>query len=186
LLHENINRQLRRCEGQFLRQLILILGLLCAFAAPADNADSRRLDGIFPRSALTIATPDARLHHFTVWVADDDKRRSLGLMFVKELDADAGMLFVYPQPQQIAMWMKNTLLPLDMVFVAADGRVANVVENTIPQSLKTIESSETVLGVIELNAGTAKRLHIHAGARVGHPAFEVSSASTSQNSQRRP
>lgn len=151
------------------------MGLLYGLAVPADsapdNADSRRLDGIFPRSTLTIATPDARLHTFKVWVADNDSRRSLGLMHVKELAADAGMLFIYPQPRQIAMWMKNTYLPLDMLFVAADGRVANVIANTVPHSLQTIESRAQVLGVIELKAGTAARLHIGAGARLQSPVF---------------
>lgn len=155
-----------------MRQIIFILGLLWALATPAgDNADARRLDGLFGRSTLTVATPDAKLHPFKVWVADNDQRRALGFMFVKELDDDAGMLFIFPQPQPISMWMKNTVLPLDMLFVAADGRIANVIENTVPQSLQTLNSNGIVLGVIELKAGTARRLHIAAGARVEHPAF---------------
>jgi uncharacterized membrane protein (UPF0127 family) len=154
------------------RQLIFVLGLFWALAAPAnDNPDARRLDSLFERSTLTIATPDARLHPFKIWIADNDQRRSLGLMFVEKLDDDAGMLFVYPQPQPISMWMKNTLLSLDMLFVTPDGRIANVIENTVPKSLKTLDSQGSVLGVIELKAGTAKRLHIAAGARVNHPAF---------------
>jgi len=156
-----------------LRQLLLFLSLClvlpCTLAA--DNADARRLDGIFPKDKLTIATPDARVHPFNVWVADDEQHRQLGLMHVNELADDAGMLFVFPGAQPIAMWMKNTILSLDMVFVAADGLVVNVAESTTPQSLKTIESKGPVLGVIELKAGTAKRLHIGAGARVDHPAF---------------
>lgn len=111
------------------------------------------------------------MHTFTVWVADDDAHRQLGLMHVKEMSDDAGMLFIYPKAQRIAMWMKNTILPLDMLFVAADGRITNVVENTTPQSLHTIESRGPVLGVIELKAGMAKQLHIQAGARVEHAAF---------------
>jgi uncharacterized protein len=81
------------------------------------------------------------------------------------------MLFIYPAPQPISMWMKNTHIPLDMLFVAADGRVVTVVANTTPMSLKTIESGKAVTAVIELNAGTAARLHIAAGAQVIHPAF---------------
>lgn len=112
------------------------------------------------------------MHTFNVWVADDDAHRELGLMHVKEMSDDAGMLFVYPRAQLIAMWMKNTLLSLDMLFVAPDGRIANVVENTTPQSLAEIKSKGSVLGVIELKAGTAAKLHIGAGAVVSHPAFK--------------
>jgi uncharacterized membrane protein (UPF0127 family) len=78
---------------------------------------------------------------------------------------------VYPQPQLIAMWMKNTFIPLDMLFVAPDGKVTHVVENTEPQSLKTIESGGAVVGVVELAAGTVARLKIAPGAQVIHPAF---------------
>jgi len=141
--------------------------------AAADDAaaDAHRLDGLFPKSTLTIATPDARVHPFTIWVAEDDTHRQLGLMYVKEMADDAGMLFVYPKAQPISMWMKNTVLSLDMLFVAADGRIVNVVENTTPQSTKIIDSKGAVVGVIELKAGTAAKLHIRAGAIVSHPAF---------------
>jgi uncharacterized protein len=144
----------------------------CApFQASAETMDGVQLDRIFRRSTLQIATPDARLHTFKVWIADDNERRARGLMFVKELADDEGMLFVYEQPQPIGMWMKNTFISLDMVFVAADGKVINVAEKTEPHSLKTIESSGDAVGVIELKAGTAAKLHIAKGARVMHAAF---------------
>lgn len=160
-----------------LQSLIAVLAALLwsALASPtttaAESADSRQLDRIFDRSSLQIATPDARLHKFDVWIADDEQRRARGLMFVKQMDEHAGMLFIYPQAQTIAMWMKNTNIPLDMLFVRADGRVERVVANTKPMSLKTIESGGPVLAVIELNAGTAGKLNIRAGAQVIHPAF---------------
>jgi uncharacterized protein len=154
----------------------ICLLLLVFRAAGADTrqdapSDARELDRIFQRSTLQIATPDARLHRFNVWVADDEARRARGLMHVKHLNAGDGMLFVYPQPQAIAMWMKNTFIPLDMLFVAPDGKVTHVVENTEPHSLRTIESGGVVLGVVELAAGTVARLKIAPGARVIHPAF---------------
>jgi uncharacterized membrane protein (UPF0127 family) len=149
---------------------------LCAnvFAAPnglADTPDGPQLDRMFRRSTLQIATPDARLHTFKVWIADDDARRARGLMFVKQLADDEGMLFVYEQARPISMWMKNTFIPLDMVFIAADGKVIDVAENTVPQSLTTIESNGDAIGVVELKGGTAGRLHIAKGARVMHAAF---------------
>ena len=141
--------------------------------ASRDTADSADLDRIFRRSTVQIATPDARIHKFDVWVADDDQRRARGLMFVTKMEQNFGMLFIYPQPQPVAMWMKNTHIPLDMLFVRADGRVERVVENTEPMSTKTIESGGAVLAVIELNAGTAGRYKIRAGAQVIHPAFSA-------------
>lgn len=152
-----------------LRWLPLLAALSYAFSVRADDASA--LDRIFPRSSLQIATPDARLHSFEIWVAEDDAHRARGLMYVKQLAADAGMLFIYPRSQPIAMWMKNTYLPLDMLFVDEDGRITRVVENTEPLSLDTIASGGPVRAVIELNAGTAARLKIREGARVIHPAF---------------
>jgi uncharacterized membrane protein (UPF0127 family) len=158
-----------------MRKVVFLVALLyfgCAIPqTPARVPDAAQLDQNFPQSALQIATPDARLHSFRVWVADNEPRRARGLMFVRQLDADTGMLFIYPAAQEIAMWMKNTYLPLDMLFVTADGRVAKVVEATEPLSLKTITSDQQVLAVIELNAGTASRLHIRSGALVIHPIF---------------
>jgi uncharacterized membrane protein (UPF0127 family) len=151
--------------------LFLMVGMAGADTRKDPPSDSKDLDQIFQRSTLQIATPDARLHRFNIWMADDEARRSRGLMFVKHLNAGDGMLFVYPQPQLIAMWMKNTFIPLDMLFVAPDGKVTHVVENTEPQSLKTIESGGAVVGVVELAAGTVARLKIAPGAQVIHPAF---------------
>lgn len=137
------------------------------------STDAQKLDRAFSRSTLQIATPDAKLHKIDVWIADNDARRERGLMFVEQLDDDTGMLFIYPQPQSISMWMKNTHLSLDMLFVSADGRVHHVVENTKPMSLDTISSDGTVLAVIELKAGSAARLNIRSGAQVIHPAFRM-------------
>jgi uncharacterized membrane protein (UPF0127 family) len=132
------------------------------------------LDRAFHLSSLQIATPDAKLHHFNSWIADDDQRRQRGLMFVRQLRPDDSMLFIYPQPMSVAMWMKNTYVPLDMLFVAPGGKVIKVVQNTEPLSLKTIESGGIVLGVVELPAGTAARLKIAPGAQVIHAGFAAS------------
>lgn len=151
--------------------LLLTFGAAGADTRKDEPSDAKELDQIFRRSTLQIATPDARLHRFNIWMADDEARRNRGLMFVKHLSSGDGMLFVYPEPRPIAMWMKNTLISLDMLFVAPDGKVLNVVANTEPQSLKTIESSGAAMGVVELAGGTAARLKIGPGARVIHPAF---------------
>jgi len=92
-------------------------------------------------------------------------------MFVKALDDDQGMLFLYPTERHIAMWMKNTFIPLDMVFIDGEGKVREVVANTTPHSLDTIQSKDAVLAVLELKAGTAAKLNIVPGAIVMHEAF---------------
>jgi uncharacterized protein len=147
--------------------------LLWSAANAATTGDAQRLDRDFSRSTLQIATPDGKLHKIDVWIADNEARRSRGLMFVEDMADDAGMLFVYPQPQPISMWMKNTHLSLDMLFVSADGRVHRVAENTKPMSTDTISSDGTVLAVIELKAGSAARMKIRPGAQVIHPAFSL-------------
>ena len=152
------------------------LVLACAIAwiaAPArsDSSDAAQLDRAFPRTTLKIATPNARLHTFNTWVADTYERRARGLMFVKHLADDAGMLFIYERPQEVGMWMKNTFIPLDMLFIDATGKVIRVAENTEPHSLQTISSQGIALAVVELKGGTAQRLGITKGAQVMHAAF---------------
>jgi uncharacterized membrane protein (UPF0127 family) len=147
--------------------------LLWSAATAAASNDEQQLDKAFARSTLKIATPDAQLHKIDVWIADNDARRQRGLMYVEHMADDAGMLFIYPQPQPISMWMKNTHLSLDMLFVSANGRVDSIAENTKPMSTDTISSKGNVLAVIELKAGTAARLKIRPGAQVIHPAFSL-------------
>jgi uncharacterized membrane protein (UPF0127 family) len=163
-----IHRGLHELAAAFLCALLLWSG---ATAAP--SSDAQELDKAFARSTLKIATPDAQLHKIDIWIADNDARRQRGLMFVEQMADDAGMLFIYPQPQPISMWMKNTPLSLDMLFVSANGRVESIVENTKPMSTDTISSKGNVVAVIELKAGTAARLKIRPGAQVIHPAFSL-------------
>ena len=153
---------------RLLSVVLLLASLTSAVRAQDETAD---LDKLFPKSDIKIATPDARLHTFHIWVAEDEARRERGLMFVKHMPADAGMLFAYSSPRLVSMWLKNTVLPLDMLFVNGTGKIEKVVENTKPFSLQTIDSKVPVIAVIELNAGTCARLHIIAGAQVIHPFF---------------
>jgi uncharacterized membrane protein (UPF0127 family) len=153
------------------RFAVALTALLLMSLVRADGSDARELDRLFARSTLQIATPDARLHTFSIWVADNDARRARGLMFVRELADDEGMLFIYPETQPVNMWMKNTYIPLDMLFVRADGRIERIAENTKPHSLETIGSGNPVRAVVELKAGAAARLKIRPGAQVIHSAF---------------
>ena len=144
--------------------------VLCATVAMAQTeAELEPLDA-FPQSSLEIELPQTR-HRFHVWIANTPARRAQGLMHVKSLAPMRGMLFLYPEPRVISMWMKNTVIPLDMLFVAADGRITRIARRTRPMSLETITSMGPVSAVIELAGGEAERLGIETGAQVLHAAF---------------
>ncbi len=122
----------------------------------------------FERSELEIATA-GDTYTFAVELALTPQQQAQGLMFRQSMAADAGMLFVNDREAMRGFWMRNTFIPLDMLFVKADGTIAHIVERTIPQSLKTVSSRVPVLAVLELNAGTVRRLSIKVGDKVAHP-----------------
>lgn len=119
---------------------------------------------------LTIVT-DAARHDFVVELAATPEERSRGLMFRRSMPAEQGMLFDFGRVQPVSMWMRNTYIPLDMLFIAEDGEIVRIAADTEPLSERTIPSGQPVLSVLELNAGTARRLGIEAGDRVEHPLF---------------
>ena len=110
-------------------------------------------------------------HVFTVEMAVDDAQRALGLMFRRSLAPDRGMLFDFGRDTFISMWMRNTFISLDMLFITSDGRISFIREHTTPQSLETIEAPERNRAVLELAAGTAARLGLKVGDRVDHEIF---------------
>lgn len=124
----------------------------------------------FERSTLTIETL-GESHEFDIELALTPAQQSQGLMFRRQLAPDAGMLFYHRRDTVATMWMRNTFIPLDMLFVAADGRIVHIVERTVPQSLTTISAGRSVRAVLELNAGTVRRLAIREGNRLVHPLF---------------
>ena len=111
--------------------------------------------------------------HFTVQMADTPASREKGLMFVRSLGRDKGMLFDFKVVQPVSFWMKNTLIPLDMVFIAANGRVVSIASNAVPMSETPISSGGPVLGVLEIAGGRAAQLGLEPGdrvkARIFHP-----------------
>ena len=111
------------------------------------------------------------VHVFEVELAITDDERANGLMFRRDLPQGRGMLFDFKRDQMVAMWMKNTYVSLDMIFIRADGRIAHIAENTTPQSEAIISSRVPVRGVLEVVAGTAKKLGIQAGDKVAHRWF---------------
>jgi uncharacterized membrane protein (UPF0127 family) len=145
----------------------VLLGLVVAFlflatAAPASAQNSE------PLTIDTAAGPQ----RFSVQVARDDADRAQGLMFRRSLAPDRGMLFDFAQVEPVSMWMKNTYLSLDMLFIRPDGTISHIAENAEPLSTRVIPSGGPVLAVLEVNAGTAKRLGIKPGDRVEHPLFK--------------
>ncbi len=113
----------------------------------------------------------SRSHQFQVELADTSEKRARGLMYRRQMPQGRGMLFDFGHDKLIMMWMKNTFLPLDMVFIDGNGRIVNIVRNTRPLSLDIIESGAKVRAVLELNAGTTGRLGIKTGDRVRHRIF---------------
>jgi uncharacterized membrane protein (UPF0127 family) len=148
---------------------LFIAAALVALLAPATAA---RAVETLPTSPLVIVTADGAEHAFIVEVADEDSERARGLMFRESLPGDRGMLFDYKRPRRVAMWMKNTLIPLDMLFIRADGTIANIRERAVPRSLQTIPSKGRVRAVLELAGGTVDRLGIAPGDAVRHAIFE--------------
>jgi uncharacterized protein len=122
--------------------------------------------------ALSIISTGGQRQAFQVEVARNEADRAQGLMFRRSMPANQGMLFDFGRVEPVAMWMQNTYLPLDMLFVRPDGTIARIAANTEPLSTRTIPSGEPVLAVLELNAGTTGRLGIKAGDRIEHPLFK--------------
>lgn len=125
----------------------------------------------FPKAALKVEAVDGTRHAFTVEVATTPEQLAQGLMHRAKMAADAGMLFDFGSPRPVSMWMKNTLIPLDMLFIGADGKVVGLAQRTVPHSQTLIDSPGPVKAVLELNGGTASRLGIKVGDRVVHPIF---------------
>ncbi len=115
---------------------------------------------------LTITTGNGKVHRFTVEVARTPEQQAQGLMNRQSLAPDRGMIFPYGQPTMASFWMKNTLIPLDMIFVRADGTIASIEANTVPLSLDPVAAREPVAAVLELAGGRSAELGIGPGARV--------------------
>ena len=149
----------------------LALAVLALVAAACDRPAPAQEAGAGARVPLVIESASGVRQTFQVEVAETPSERAQGLMFRTEMAADAGMLFLYPSPRIVTMWMRNTVLPLDMLFIAADGRILSIAERAVPQSTTLIPSDGAALGVLEVNAGTVSRLGVRAGDRVLHAHF---------------
>lgn len=113
------------------------------------------------------------VHVFSAEIADTDASREKGLMYRKKMPQGQGMLFIFPREEEVNFWMKNTYIPLDMIFIQSDGRILRIAENTTPLSTEIIPSGGPVLAVLEVIGGTAQELGIAPGDKVAYPIFKA-------------
>jgi uncharacterized protein len=143
------------------------LVLLLAGRADAESGPQSRL----PEERLVIVSRDGARHEFRVEMAVLPEHQTVGLMFREAVGPNEGMLFDWGAPRESSMWMRNTIVPLDMLFIAADGRIHRIAERTVPYSLAPVDSRGPVRATLELAGGTAERLNFRVGDRVLHRIF---------------
>ncbi len=152
----------RRLRAGFWSPLAVALVAFVALSvSPARSATVQPLE-IVTKSGVQV---------FSVEMATTEQEKETGLMYRKEVPDGKGMLFDFSPPQEVSMWMKNTYVSLDMIFIRADGRILRIAENTEPMSTRIISSQGLAKGVLEVVAGTARKYGIEPGDRVGHPLF---------------
>jgi len=142
---------------------LAVLALLTSAAGAAPACDPDQIE--------ILADPGSRT--FSIEIADDPAEQARGLMYRPALPADAGMLFVYDRPSPASFWMRNTMIPLDMIFIDDTGRVESIAERTDPYSERVSSSQGDVRAVLEINGGLSRALGIGPGDQVIHPAFET-------------
>jgi hypothetical protein len=139
------------------RLVVLLVALTIGAAAAAESLEFVTATGA---------------HRFEIEVARTEREREVGLMYRRSMPRDHGMLFTFPSEQPVSMWMKNTYIPLDMVFVSRKGRVTSVARDAVPMSETIIPSGPPAFAVIELNAGAARAIGLDVGDQVRHPRFK--------------
>lgn len=154
-------------RGQILKRISIVLATLWALPAWAETC---REDEVHLRGDWGQA-------RFSVEVADTHETRARGLMHVKQMPRASGMLFVYPFPREVGFWMKNTFIPLDMIFLDETGTVRKVHQNAIPHDERPIMGGEDILVVLEINGGLTAQMGIVEGSQMRHPAFDTEKAS---------
>jgi len=158
------------------RMVAASLSLVAALALASTIVQGRAHAQSAPATAEAALEPleiqtASGTHRFSVEVMRDDAQRARGLMFRRYLPADRGMLFDFKREEPISMWMKNTFISLDMIFADRTGRILSIAQDTEPLSERIIPSGGPAYAVLEVNAGTARRLGIKPGDRLRHPMF---------------
>jgi uncharacterized membrane protein (UPF0127 family) len=160
---------------QFGRKISFVLGtlmmLLSANAALPEATAPEPLTA-FPQSLLAIKSATGKVVNFKIWTADTEQREQQGLMFIRDMDEHAGMLFMFPQNQRVSMWMKNTYISLDLLFLNARGKIDYIAAKATPRSETIIGPPTPEYAVLELKGGACERLGIKVGDVVLHKNFK--------------
>ncbi len=156
---------------------VFVAALVSVASWPAAQSRAGQSFGAGPQSGLPLSeliiNAATGEHRFRIELAATPEQMRVGLMYRRELAPDAGMLFDFTPPRLVSMWMKNTYIPLDILFIDETGRIVNIAENTTPHSLASVRSAGPVVAALELNAGVAERLGIAPGDCVVHPLFSA-------------
>jgi len=175
IYHKNLTFVSEKRITSFIKKLTyIILFPLVITIGISVNAMAQGSAASFPKAELSIKTSEA-LHNFQIELALDDSHREYGLMFRSELPEMSGMLFIYDEKRDISMWMKNTFISLDILFIDNEGKIMTIAESTQPRSLSLIRSGGAAKAVLELNGGLTKRLGIQVGDEIIYPIFENAS-----------
>ena len=157
------------------RKISFVLGtlmmLLSANAALPEAGAPEPLTA-FPQSLLAIKSTTGKVVNFKIWAADTEQREQQGLMFIRDMDEHAGMLFMFPQNQRVSMWMKNTYISLDLLFLNAQGKIDYIAAKATPRSETIIGPPTPEYAVLELKGGACERLGIKVGDVVLHKNFK--------------
>jgi hypothetical protein len=162
--------EMSRLSAVFGVALMLFGGAACA-TETTTGADTAQTTAPACRAEQVELRGDWGKARFSIELADDDAERAQGLMNRDYLAQSAGMLFVYPQAKPVTFWMKNTLIPLDMIFIDASGVVQKVHSNAIPHDTTAISGGDDIKAVLEINGGLARRMGIGPGTQIRHPVF---------------
>ncbi|MCF6443581.1 DUF192 domain-containing protein [Nereida sp. MMG025] len=146
-------------------RLFCVIGFCLALSSPAWAQADCREDTVYLRGPWGQA-------QFSVEIADDDDERAQGLMHRQDLPRGAGMLFIYDRPQAVSFWMQNTLIPLDMIFVDAQGVVQKIHQDAVPMDTTGIFGGDGIFAVLEINAGLSALYGMDEGTQLRHPRFE--------------
>jgi uncharacterized protein len=146
--------------------LLVASGTVVAQTAPPEPLSA------FPQSMLAVKTTDGKIVNFKIWLADTQKREEQGMMFVREMDIHTGMLFMFPENKPVSMWMRNTFVSLDLLFLDEHGKIDYIQASATPRSDTIIGPKTPEYAVLELKGGACERFGIKVGDRVIHSNFK--------------
>jgi uncharacterized membrane protein (UPF0127 family) len=151
---------------------LLAAGLMIAASAALAQGAAPEPLSAFPQSLLAIRTDAGKVVNFKIWEADSPKREEQGMMFIREMDEHTGMLFMFPENQRVRMWMKNTYVSLDLLFLNAQGKIDYIAARATPESEAIIGPPTPEYAVLELKGGACEQFGIKVGDKVLHKNFK--------------